>query len=134
MDRELLQPSQTALHPRILDTHRIRARIQENNRLGSLNRRQRNREHSNLAGGQVVGKILQRTYGIDGPGRLFYDFTALGNPSTFRARYRALLDEAPWTPAQRERLLAEAVHAFELNIAVLTEMAQEVGLGQPLAS
>lgn len=87
-----------------------------------------------LAGGQVVGKILQRTYGIDGPGRLFYDFTALGSPSAFRARYRTLLDEAPWTPAQRERLLAEAVHAFELNIAVLTEMAQEVGLGQPLAS
>lgn len=87
-----------------------------------------------LAGGQVVGKILQRTYGIDGPGRLFYDFTALGSPSAFRARYRALLDEAPWTPAQRERLLAEAVHAFELNIAVFTEMAQEVGLGQPLAS
>ncbi|MCO7194568.1 heme oxygenase (biliverdin-producing) [Pseudonocardia sp. McavD-2-B] len=87
-----------------------------------------------LAGGQVVGKVLQRTYGIEGPGRLFYDFRALGSPSAFRTRYRALLDDAAWTPAQRGRLLAEAVHAFELNIAVLTEMAEDVGLAQPLAS
>jgi putative transposase len=38
VDRELLQPSSATLHARLLDTQRIRTRIQEPNRLGSLNR------------------------------------------------------------------------------------------------
>ncbi|MEJ8277524.1 heme oxygenase (biliverdin-producing) [Pseudonocardia spirodelae] len=87
-----------------------------------------------LAGGQVIGRMLQRTYGLDGPGRLFYDFSALGSPSRFRTRYRALLDTAPLTAPQRERLLAEAVLAFELNIAVFEEMAEEVGTAPRIAS
>ncbi|ANY04987.1 biliverdin-producing heme oxygenase [Pseudonocardia sp. HH130630-07] len=87
-----------------------------------------------LAGGQIVGRLLSRTYGIDGAGGLFYDFSALGSPSRFRTRYRELLDTAGWSEADRARLKAEAVHAFELNIAVLAEMAEEVGLEQPLAS
>lgn len=82
-----------------------------------------------LAGGQVVGKLLDRAYGITGPGALFYDFRALGSPSRFRTRYRALLDAAPWDEAARARVADEAVHAFELNIAVLDELADEVGAG-----
>lgn len=87
-----------------------------------------------LAGGQVVGKALQRSYGLDGPGRLFYDFSALGSPSRFRTRYRELLDAAPWDAGDRAVVVAEALHAFELNIAVLDEMAQEARTAQPLAS
>ena len=88
-----------------------------------------------LAGGQVVGKLLTRTYGLSGGGGVrFYDFSALGAPPRFRARYRELLDAAPWDTAARSRVVAEAVLGFELNIAVLSEMAQEVGLEQPLAS
>ena len=82
-----------------------------------------------LAGGQVVGKLLGRSYGITGAGALFYDFKALGSPSVFRARYRALLDAAPWDEVARARIVAEALHAFELNIAVFEELADEVGLG-----
>ncbi|ALE83851.1 heme oxygenase (biliverdin-producing) [Pseudonocardia sp. HH130629-09] len=87
-----------------------------------------------LAGGQVIGKVLGRTYGIEGPGRLFYDFSELGSPPRFRTHYRALLDDTPWTLVERERLLAEAVRAFELNHAMFEQMAEEVGLAQPLAS
>lgn len=82
-----------------------------------------------LAGGQMVGRLLDRTYGITGPGALFYDFATLGSPSRFRTRYRALLDAAPWDEVARARVAAEAVHAFELNIAVLGELADEVGVG-----
>lgn len=81
-----------------------------------------------LAGGQVVGKLLERTYGITGAGALFYDFSALGSPSQFRTRYRELLDSAPWDEVDRQRALDEAVHAFELNIAVLDALAGEVGV------
>ena len=87
-----------------------------------------------LAGGQVVGKLLTRTYGLSGGGVRFYDFSALGAPPRFRARYRGLLDAAPWDAEARGRVVAEAVLAFELNIALLSEMADEVGLEQPLAS
>jgi heme oxygenase len=76
-----------------------------------------------LAGGQVVGRLLERTYGITGPGGLFYDFSALGSPSKFRVRYRALLDEAGWDEMDQRRVCDEAVRAFELNIAMLEGMA-----------
>lgn len=87
-----------------------------------------------LAGGQMVGKLLQRTYGVTGPGALFYDFSALGSPSKFRTRYRALLDAAPWGPAEHARVTDEAVHAFELNIAMFVELAAAVGIAPALAS
>ncbi|WP_281245818.1 heme oxygenase (biliverdin-producing) [Pseudonocardia oroxyli] len=76
-----------------------------------------------LAGGQVVGKLLEKTYGITGAGALFYDFSALGSPSRFRVRYRALLDGAPWDEIEQRRVCDEAVRAFELNITVLDAMA-----------
>lgn len=87
-----------------------------------------------LAGGQMVGKLLERTYGVTGPGASFYDFSSLGSPSRFRTRYRELLDAAPWGPAEHARVAEEAVHAFELNIAVFDELAEAVGLAPALAS
>lgn len=87
-----------------------------------------------LSGGQVIGRTLQRTYGLSGDGVRFYDFSALGAPPRFRTRYRELLDAAPWDAAARSRVAAEAVAGFELNIALLSEMAEEVGLDRPLAS
>jgi len=38
VDRRLLQPPATTLHPQLLDTTRIRTRIQKTNRSGGLNR------------------------------------------------------------------------------------------------
>ncbi len=78
-----------------------------------------------LSGGQMVARLLRSTYDIAGPGALFYDFSALGSPSTFRARYRTLLDAAPLDGRQ---VVAEAHHAFELNIAVFDDLADAVGL------
>ncbi|PRX50227.1 heme oxygenase [Prauserella shujinwangii] len=77
-----------------------------------------------LAGGQVVGALLRRTYGITGAGARFYDFGALGSPSAFRRHYKANLDAAPWGEAERQRIVAETLHAFELNIAVLADLAE----------
>jgi heme oxygenase (biliverdin-producing, ferredoxin) len=87
-----------------------------------------------IAGGQVVGRVLERTYGVTGPGSLFYDFATLGSPKKFRDRYRALLDAAPGGPEEQARLMAESVRAFELNIAVFDELADAVGIAPALAS
>ncbi|WP_236797017.1 heme oxygenase (biliverdin-producing) [Amycolatopsis sp. GM8] len=77
-----------------------------------------------LAGGQSVRKLLKGTYGIEGPGALFYHFE-LDSVPAFRKRYRALLDEAPWDGAERQRILTETLVAFEFNIAMLADLAAE---------
>ncbi|GAA4942851.1 heme oxygenase [Actinomycetospora succinea] len=79
-----------------------------------------------IAGGQVVRVLLERTYGVTGDGARFYDFAALGPVPPFRARYRGLLDAAPWDEVERARIADEACHAFELNIAMLHELADTV--------
>lgn len=76
-----------------------------------------------LAGGQVVGSLLRRRYGISGAGARFYDFSRVGNPHAFRKRYRHLLDNAGWDAGERRRIVDETLLAFELNISVLTELA-----------
>src|SRR5689334_21770542 len=46
--RQHTQPPTAPLHSRLLDTSRIRARLQTHNRFGGLNRCPPNREHSSL--------------------------------------------------------------------------------------
>ncbi|MFC4944444.1 heme oxygenase (biliverdin-producing) [Pseudonocardia sp. GCM10023141] len=80
-----------------------------------------------LAGGQIVRRVLQRSYGIVEDGAHFYDFGTVGNPAAFRRRYREALDGVPL--GERDRVAAEAVRAFELNIAVLAQLADELDAG-----
>lgn len=76
-----------------------------------------------LAGGQAVRRLLKDTYGVEGPGALFYHFDGIGSVPAFRKRYRALLDSAPWDTAERERIVSEVGVAFEFNIAILSDLA-----------
>jgi heme oxygenase len=79
-----------------------------------------------IAGGQAVRVLLERHYGVTGDGARFYDFAALGPVPPFRTHYRALLDAAAWDEVERARIADEACHAFELNIAMLRELADTV--------
>ncbi len=79
-----------------------------------------------LAGGQAVRGLLRRTYGVVGEGARFYDFASLGPVPRFRSHYRGLLDAAPWDEVERARIAEEAQEAFELNIAMLAELAGTV--------
>ncbi|HVV11650.1 biliverdin-producing heme oxygenase [Amycolatopsis sp.] len=80
-----------------------------------------------LAGGQVVRALLKKAYDVEGAGSLFYDFDAIGSVPAFRKRYRASLDAAPWDEAERTRIVTETLVAFEFNIAVLGDLAEELG-------
>ena len=82
-----------------------------------------------IAGGQAVRVLLERTYGVTGDGARFYDFAGLGPIPPFRAHYRGLLDAAGWDDVERARIADEACHAFELNIAMLDELADTVPPG-----
>ncbi|WP_240687151.1 heme oxygenase (biliverdin-producing) [Amycolatopsis suaedae] len=79
-----------------------------------------------LAGGQVVRSLLRKTYQVTADGALFYDFDRVGNPHAFRKHYRALLNDAPWDTAERRRIIDETLLAFELNIAVLADLAKDL--------
>lgn len=81
-----------------------------------------------IAGGQAIGTLLRRTYGVGDRGTAFYDFTGLGPTPEYRKRFRAQLDAAPWDAAERQRVVAEVGEAFELNIALFAELADAAGV------
>jgi heme oxygenase len=76
-----------------------------------------------IAGGQVIRRVLEKTYGLTDAGALFYHFDEIGSAPAFRDNYRQALDTAPWNEDERARVIDEALVAFECNIAVFTELA-----------
>jgi heme oxygenase len=77
-----------------------------------------------LSGGQIMRRIIERVYGFEHHvGTRFFVFDHLDNGVQFKKRYRTLLDEAPWDDAERRRVIAEAITAFELNTAVFDSLA-----------
>ncbi|WP_409494988.1 heme oxygenase (biliverdin-producing) [Amycolatopsis sp. cmx-11-12] len=79
-----------------------------------------------IAGGQVIRRLLERKYEVHEAGSLFYHFDQLGSAPKFRDNYREQLNSAPWTEEERARLIDEAILAFECNIAVFDELAGEM--------
>ncbi|WP_181771991.1 biliverdin-producing heme oxygenase [Amycolatopsis pittospori] len=79
-----------------------------------------------IAGGQVIRRLLERKYGVSEAGSLFYHFDQLGSAPKFRDNYREQLNSAPWNDDERARLIDEAIVAFECNIAVFDELAGEL--------
>jgi len=83
-----------------------------------------------LSGGQIMRRILERVYDFEArfpdepphAGVRFFVFDHLDNGVQFKKRYRALLDAVPWDAAERDRVVAEAVRAFELNAAVFDSL------------
>nr|WP_225962090.1 biliverdin-producing heme oxygenase [Actinomadura algeriensis] len=69
-----------------------------------------------LSGGQAIGARVARAYGLDGDGVRFYQFDE--KPKALKDRYRALLDAAPWSPAEQDRVIDEVRTAYRLNAAL----------------
>ncbi|MCP2342601.1 biliverdin-producing heme oxygenase [Actinomadura rupiterrae] len=68
-----------------------------------------------LSGGQYMGQQIRKVFGLqDGAdGARFYAFP--GKPKSYKDRYRAQLDRAPWDAAERAHLIAEVRRAYRLN-------------------
>lgn len=77
-----------------------------------------------LSGGQAIGRLLDRTFGLDGAGLAFYDFSALGKPKPYKDGYRARLDGLGLDAAATTRVVDEVRAAFALNQALFVELAQ----------
>ncbi|MFJ1760164.1 heme oxygenase (biliverdin-producing) [Amycolatopsis sp. NPDC088138] len=79
-----------------------------------------------IAGGQAIRRLLEKTYDVADAGTLFYHFEGIGSAPKFRDAYRAKLDNAPWSEAERTRVIDETLVAFECNVAVFDELAQRL--------
>ena len=69
-----------------------------------------------LSGGQILKRIVLGLLGDKGPGAVsFYEFPEIPNPDAFKQGYRAALDGLPLDQPLADRVVAEALAAFELN-------------------
>lgn len=69
-----------------------------------------------LSGGQILKRIVLGLLGEHGPrATAFYEFPEIPDPDAFKHAYRAALDALPLDHAQADRVVGEALVAFELN-------------------
>lgn len=74
-----------------------------------------------LAGGQAVRAMVQRHYGVPDDEVTFYEFAGI-RVKPFKDAYRAAMDAAPFSEAERQRIAAEAQLAFTFNSDVFNEL------------
>jgi heme oxygenase len=75
-----------------------------------------------LSGGQIIRVMVQRHYAIPDEGLNFLAFPLVPKPKPFKDGYRAALESAAWTPAQRDAFIAEVDVAYGLNFDLFTEL------------
>ena len=75
-----------------------------------------------LSGGQIIGRLLDRTFELDGAGIAFYAFPAIAKPKPYKDAYRARLDALDLAPADVDRVVDEVKVAFRLNQALFVEL------------
>ena len=77
-----------------------------------------------LSGGQAIGRILDRTFGLDGAGLAFYEFPM--RPKPYKDAYRARLDNLVLDSDEVDRAVDEVKIAFNLNQALFNELAENL--------
>ncbi|KAI9322178.1 hypothetical protein BX666DRAFT_2147126 [Dichotomocladium elegans] len=81
-----------------------------------------------LSGGLILAKRFKKfVLGVKesedvAEGLDFYTFDNVGNAKAFKTEYREQLNAIPVTQETKERIVAEAIHCFQLNIAVFDEV------------
>eukprot|EP00063_Salmo_salar_P074884 XP_014049719.1 PREDICTED: heme oxygenase 2-like [Salmo salar] len=81
-----------------------------------------------LSGGQVLKKVAQRALKLPstGEGVYFYQFDGIHSAKAFKQLYRSRMNELELDMATKDRLVAEAVLAFQFNMEVFDEL-EEMG-------
>lgn len=76
-----------------------------------------------LSGGQILKNIAQKAMNLgEHDGLRFYEFDAIPDEKGFKTNYRATLDALPIDQATGDRIVAEANHAFHLNMTMFQEL------------
>ncbi|XP_008275122.1 heme oxygenase [Stegastes partitus] len=76
-----------------------------------------------LSGGQVLGRIAQKSMGLkNSEGLSFFAFPGVSSPNLFKQLYRSRMNSVELTEEERNGVLEEAVRAFEFNIQVFDDL------------
>jgi len=76
-----------------------------------------------LSGGQILKKIAQRAMNLsDEEGLAFYSFPDIPDEKAFKTNYRQILNELPIDEATEDRIVDEAIAAFDMNKNVFQEL------------
>jgi len=78
-----------------------------------------------LSGGIHIGRVVKRQFGFDTNGIGFYIFGDIADPTEFKNVYRDELDAAPWDDAEKERVVAEVLAAYQFNTEVFEDLVRE---------
>lgn len=77
-----------------------------------------------LSGGQAIKKLMQRQFGFDTNGVLFYIFDGIADPRAFKDAYREQLDSVAWSAEEQERVIDEVVRAYAYNTALFEDLEE----------
>ena len=80
-----------------------------------------------LSGGQVIGRLLDREFELDGQGVALYEFAEIPKVKPYKDDYRARLDALALTDEQRAGGVAEVQRSFSFNQAMFAELAGHLG-------
>ncbi len=80
------------------------------------------RYFGDLSGGQILKRLLGEALRLPPESLSFYDFPGIADPSACKDEMRDAIDTIPAAGERSERIIAEGVRAFELNIAVSDEV------------
>ncbi|XP_013860376.1 heme oxygenase [Austrofundulus limnaeus] len=76
-----------------------------------------------LSGGQVLGRIAQKSMGLKSDeGLTFFAFPGVSSPNLFKQLYRSRMNSVELTEEEMNGVLEEAVRAFEFNIQVFDDL------------
>ena len=76
-----------------------------------------------LSGGQMLQKVAQSTLKLEGyQGTSFYHFEQIPDKKAFKNKYRETLDALPIDDITADKIVAEANHAFSLNMQIIKEL------------
>ncbi|XP_034044434.1 heme oxygenase-like isoform X2 [Thalassophryne amazonica] len=76
-----------------------------------------------LSGGQVLGRITQKSFGLkNSVGLSFFAFPNVSSPNLFKQLYRSRMNSLELTEEEKTGVLKEAVTAFEFNIQVFQDL------------
>ncbi|AGP30521.1 biliverdin-producing heme oxygenase [Corynebacterium terpenotabidum] len=80
-----------------------------------------------LAGGQVIGRLMGRLYGVDSDGLTFYDFPHIPKVKVYRDGYRNALDALELSAEEQRHLLDASSAAFAFNSGVFEALGRAQG-------
>ncbi len=81
-----------------------------------------------LSGGQIIARVVRKTYGLEDAGTAFYRFDGIPDIASFKASYRRCLDEIPADGDARRRLIDEVDDGYRMAARIFVDLARQHGV------